>query len=94
MASVEGSIDKAIRWQVKERLEEHEHRLVDLAHQFADLRGTFREPVGYNARLLSHWIQEEPILNLFCMPQLDPYDRITDPLDTLRATKPSCMSRG
>ena len=62
--------------------------MAEFAHRFADMQSSPTDPAGYNAQPpFSQEIQEEPIPNRFRMPQVDPYDGTTDPLDHLESYK-------
>ena len=84
--SAEGFPDEAARRATGRRLEEHERKLAEFDRRFASMPGSASEPAGYDARPpFSQEIQAEPIPHRFRMPQVDPYDGTTNPLDHLES---------
>jgi len=88
IAMVEDSTDEVIRHQAERCLEEQDHKLVKLSHQFTNMQGFPRKPLGYDARPpFSREIQEKLIPSQFCMPQVDLYDGTIDLLDHMESYK-------
>ena len=86
---------EAIRHQAEQRLDDYEKKLADVHRRLAGLQNKEHEPTDRSrSPPLTHRITEEVIPSRFRIPQIDPYDGISDPRDHMENYKALMMIQG